>query len=118
MVQAAPSDKMLLYEFDETKPLATSIVAVSDQLKTDLEQGKVNGWTVDQLLQYFQQYDIVLDRKDLYNMIKTPPLKNVIANIQGDKVVFRGQETPAPESESDSKKIVKSMADKAAKNLK
>lgn len=109
---------MLLSEFDNSEPLATKIVTVSDQLKTDLEQGKINDWTVDQLLDYFQKYDIILDRTDLYKMIKVPPLKNVISNIQNDKVIFKGQGTPEAPPEDESKKIVKSMADKAAKNLK
>lgn len=45
-------------------------------------------------------------------MIKVPPLKNVIKNIQGDRVVFVGQEEPkaydAPKD--DKKKTVAQMA--------
>jgi hypothetical protein len=47
-------------------------------------------------------------------MIKKPPLKNVISNIQGEKVVFKGQAGETPDIESttpdDQKKIVAQMA--------
>ncbi len=48
-------------------------------------------------------------------MIKKPPLKNKISNIQGDKVIFKGQETPVEPEEEESKKVVKQMAQKAMK---
>ena len=105
---------MRLYEFDDTQPLAIKIIAVTDQLRSDLAKGKVSNWTVDQLLQYFQKYDVILDPTDLYDMIKKPPLKNVISDIQGNSVVFKGEQTlDAPEDEQ--QKIVKSMASTAAK---
>lgn len=109
---------MRLFELDPIDPFITKLVTVSDQLQTDLEDGKKDpSMTVDELLNYFQQYDIVLDKQDLYNMIKKPPLKKLISNIKGDEVVFKGFGTPdTPEDEK--KKVVKSMADKAAKNFK
>jgi hypothetical protein len=42
-------------------------------------------------------------------------LKNSITNIQGDKVIFKGQETPVEPEEEDSKKVVKQMAQQAMK---
>lgn len=107
---------MYLYEFDDTKPIATKIVAATDQLKKDVESGAVQNWTLDELLNYFQKYDVILDPTDLYNMLKKDPLKQVVSNIQGDSVVFKGQEQPeAPKDEN--QKIVKQMADKAQKSL-
>jgi len=111
---------MRLYEFDIQEPLVSTIVAAADQLKSDIEQDELGfEWDVDTLLKYFQKYDIHLDREDLYSMIKVPPLKNIIKNIEGDKVVFVGQEnetTPAPSTGSeDSKKVVSQMAKKAMK---
>lgn len=93
--------------------MAIKIIAIIDQLRNDLSKGKVSDWTVDQLLQYFQKYDVILDPTDLYSMIKKQPLKNVITDIQGDKVVFKGTEAPdAPADEQ--QKIVAGMAKKAA----
>jgi len=48
-------------------------------------------------------------------MIKKPPLKNSIENIQGDQVIFKGQKTPVKPEEEESKKVVKQMAQKAMK---
>lgn len=111
---------MRIYEFDIQEPIVSKIVAASDQLKSDIEQDEMGfEWDIDTLIKYFQKYDVNLDREDLYSMIKVPPLKNVIKNIQGDKVVFVGQEDPttAPPSSGseDNKKVVSQMAKKAMK---
>jgi len=108
---------MRLYEFDGPDPLLAKIVTVSDQLKSLVDKGSAKDWTVDQLMSYFQKYDVSLDKKDLYNMIKKPPLKDVISNIQGDKVIFKGKEDPVSPDTDDSQKVVKSMADKAAQKI-
>jgi len=123
-VQAAQSDNlMFLFEFDQDSAQVAKIVALTNQLKDDVENGEVDSdnFTVDELLDYFQQYDVILDVNDLYNMIKVAPLKTLVKNIQGDKVVFKGQEddsaeTKAPEDEN--KKIVSKMANSALSNLK
>jgi len=109
---------MRLFELDIGVGIGAKLVAVTDQLKTDLENNKLNfGMTTDQLLNYFQDYDIILDVTDLYNMIQVPPLKQVITNIQGDKVIFKGQsdDSDNPDQESDQDKIVSQMANKAMK---
>lgn len=108
---------MRLFEFSGPAPVLTKLVTVADQLKTDLDSGDTHPtWTVDQLLDYFRQYDIPLDVTDLYNMIKLPPLNKIIDNIQGDDVIFKGQEdTDAPPDKN--KEIVKSMAQDAAKKF-
>ena len=110
---------MLLFEFDTSGINVADIVALTNQLKQEIDHGKIdpNTYTVEQLLDYFQQYDIILDADDLYNMIKVPPLKDVITNIQGDKVVFKGhQGKPAFDApEGDDKKTVAKMAKHALK---
>ncbi len=108
---------MLLFEFDQDSALVSKIVALTNQLEQDLEDGKIgNDYTVDQLLDYFQNYDVILDVNDLYNMIRVPPLKSVIKNIQGDKVVFVGQEETKKKYDTaagDDKKTVAAMAKRA-----
>lgn len=107
---------MRLYEFDPTGSLITKLVALTDQLQTEIENSDtVPNWTVDQLLDYFKKYDVMLDVQDLYNMIKKPPLKNIIDNIQGDNVVFKGQSTGSEQPKDEQQKIVKSMAQRAMK---
>jgi hypothetical protein len=67
------------------------------------------------LLNYYKDNDIILAKEDLYDMIKKPPLKNSISNIQGDKVIFKGQETPVEPDEDENKKVIDQMAHKAMK---
>ena len=110
---------MFLFEFDQDSALVSKIVALTNQLEQDLDDGRIGtDYTVDQLLDYFQNYDVILDVQDLYNMIKVPPLKTVIKNIQGDKVVFVGQEETKKKydtSAGDDKKTVAAMAKRAMK---
>ena len=109
---------MRLFEFTDDNVTMAKIVALTNQLKTDLDNGKIrDDYTVDDLLDYFQYYDIILDVNDLYNMIKTPPFKDLIKNIQGDHVIFKGQkeETIDRPPASDSDKTVAKMAKRALK---
>jgi hypothetical protein len=109
------NDNMLIVEFDN--PETTKLVAIVDQLKNDLDNGKIVGeWNVDQLLKYFQKYDIVdIDITDLYDLIKKPPMNKVIANIQGDKIVWKGTESVPGEVTDKNEKVVQQMAKNALK---
>jgi hypothetical protein len=105
---------MRLYEFAGPDPMVTKLVAVGDQFKTDLEKGSADpNMSVPDFLQYLKKYDIIIDKTDLYDMIKQLPLKNLISNIQGDKIVFKGFGTPEAPPEDESKNIVAGMAKKA-----
>jgi hypothetical protein len=104
---------MRLYEFSGN-PLLVKLVATTSQLKSEIDSGEVHSdWTVPELLQYYRDNDIIIDKSDLYNMIKNPPLNQSIENIQGDNVIFKGQ-TPEQELEPDeNKKVVAQMAKNA-----
>jgi hypothetical protein len=103
---------MRLYEFAD--PMITKLVAIADQLKSDLEQGDADpNMSVPDFLQYLKKYDIIYDKTDLYDMIKKLPLKNLISNIQGDNIVFKGFGTPEAPPEDESQSIVAGMAKKA-----
>jgi len=107
---------MYLFELTHDPKLIT-LIAATDQLKTDLDSGKISqNWTLDQLLHHFRKFNLVLSPNDIYNMIKQKPLKNVISNVQGDEVVFKGLEAPkqpeAPPPEQ-SKEVVSKMAQNA-----
>lgn len=112
---------MKLFEFDrdQDRAMVSKIVALTNQLQDDIDTGEINAddYTVDELLDYFQKYDVILDETDLYNMIKVPPLKDVITNIQGDKVVFRGHAGVSAKKPGggDSEKTVQQMAKRAMK---
>tara|TARA_B110000503_G_C6970549_1_gene339004 strand:- start:119 stop:499 length:381 start_codon:yes stop_codon:yes gene_type:complete len=105
----------------EDKALAASIVAVSNQLKQQVDTGKIDSdnYTVDDLLDLFQSQDINIDVQDLYTMITQPLLKGIISNIQGDKIVFKGDEPVSmspDEQPDDSQKVVANMANSAMKS--
>jgi hypothetical protein len=110
---------MRLVDFDQDKIDATKIVALTNQLKQDVETQAIDvqKFTVDELLDYFQKYDIIFDVTDLYNMIKVPPMKDVIKNIQGDKVVFvtHDKDDALDVPKDDQKKVVAQMAKSAMK---
>ena len=106
---------MRLFEFDSS-PLLVGLVATTSQLKSEIDAGKVKpDWTVPELLQYYRDNDIIIDKSDLYNIIQQQPLNKFIDNIQGDKVIFKGQ-TPEQEAGPDeNQKIVQQMAQNAMK---
>ena len=109
---------MFLFEFDSDSALISKIVALTNQLKQDLDDGEPEeDFTVDQLLDYFQKYDVILDVHDLYNMIKVPPMKGLIKNIKGDKVIFKGHDDEMQTSRdaNNSKRTVSQMAKRAMK---
>jgi FMN-dependent NADH-azoreductase len=106
---------MRLYEFDGS-PLLVRLVATTSQLKSEIDSGEVHSdWTVPELLQYYRDNDIIIDKSDLYNMIKNPPLNKYITNIQADNVVFKGQTEGGEQAPDENKKIVQQMAQSALK---
>ena len=114
---------MRLYEFvdsEDNNAKAASIIAIANQLKQHVDQGKIDAddFSLDQLLDYFQKNDIILDPQDLYSMIQKPLLKGVISNIQGDKVIFKGKEQvdASPQQQDQQQKTVANMAQSALKS--
>lgn len=107
---------MRLFELAGPDPLTVRLIAVITQLKADIENGDASSsWTVDDLLNHLQDNDITLDKSDLYDMIKKPPLDKFISNIQGDKVIFKGQDDAvgAQDDETENQKVVDQMAKNA-----
>ena len=113
---------MYLLEITENPKLSKAIVAI-DKLRDALDSKEITAnWTLDTLLKYFEKFDLILSPEDLYDMIKTKPLKDVISNIQGDEVIFKGlpqkekhKDAPPPE---ETKKTIKKMAKHAMKKKK
>lgn len=106
---------MRLYEFAGS-PILVRLVAATSQLKSEIDSGEVHSdWTVPELLQYYRDNDIVIDKSDLYTMIKKPPLDKSIENIQGDTVIFKGQNSDQEIEPDENKKVVQQMAKDAMK---
>ena len=108
-------DNMFLFELED--PEVVKFAAIVSQLKSELDNGNIDpNWTTDRLVDYFQQNGINLDVTDLYDMIQKPPLNMLISNIQGDNVVFKGEETDTQNpGETQSQEVVNQMAQSAMK---
>ena len=113
---------MRLYEFadpDQDNARAVEIIAVSNELKQDVENRKIDpaNFSTDELLDYFDERGIILDPQNLYSMIKKPLLKGIISNIQGDKVVFKGEEPiDTTDTPDENQATVANMAQSAMTN--
>jgi hypothetical protein len=106
---------MKLFELDAS-PLLVRLVASTSQLKSEIDAGQEKpNWTTPELLKYYRDNDIIIDKIDLYDMIKNPPLNKYIENIQGDNVVFKGQAQGNEPGADESSKIVNQMAHNAMK---
>lgn len=109
---------MRLYEFAGNDPIITKLVVLSDQLKSQLDNGEIQGeWTTDDLLDYLAKNEINVDTPDIYDMVKKPPLSKVISNINNDIVTFKGQDQPdlPTPDKNQSQEVVKQMAKSAMK---
>ena len=113
---------MYLFELDGDTQITPQIVALTNQLEQEVNDGEIDpdNYTLVELQDYFQDYDIILDEEDFYNMIKVPPLKDLISNIKGDKVIFKGHSATSDDettekTDDDNKKTVAKMAHKALK---
>lgn len=105
---------MRLYEFED--PLRVKLVALASQLEADARDDNFeNVVTTDDLIGYFRHNGLVLDKSDIYNMVKNPPLSNIIDSIKDDQVIFKGQHVDQEESPDEKEKIVKQMAHQALK---
>ena len=81
---------MRLFEFDQEKSTVAQIVALTSQLEDAIEDGDIDpqNYTVDELLDYFQMYDVILDVTDINNMIKVHTLNVLIKNIKCYKIYY------------------------------
>jgi hypothetical protein len=109
---------MRLFEFVEDDPLRVKLQALSNQLK-DRVVNSGQSMSTDELLNFFKDNDIIIDKSDLFDIVKKEPLVNIIHNVNKDEVIFKGQEgaeqqgaTPKP---SETKKTLSTMAKRAMK---
>jgi hypothetical protein len=106
---------MRLFEFVGSDPLRVKLVAITDQLK-DRYLHANKPMSVDAFLQMMNDNDIGVDISDLRDMISKEPLINIIDDIKGDEVIFKGQKTDGktPMSVDDAEKTVAKMAQRAS----
>jgi hypothetical protein len=113
---------MYLFELEGDSEVVPQIVALTNQLEQEVDDGEIDpdNYTLAELQDYFQDYDIILDDQDIYNMIKVPPLKDLISNIKDGKVIFKGHADNSnaettEKTDDTNKQTVAKMAHKAMK---
>lgn len=111
---------MRLYEFAGKDPIIVKLIVLSDQLKSAVENGEIQGdWTTEQLLDFLSANGINVDEPDIYDMVKKPPLNKAISAIDNDVVTFKGHEQTSDanqeQDQEQDQKIVQQMAQRAMK---
>ena len=108
---------MRLFEFDTKDPLRVKLTAVTSQLQSDLDNANSEEpMSTNAFLNLLRKNEIVIDKSDIYDIIKKEPLVHFIKDIEDDKVIFRGQVlAKQPIDPDESEQIVAQMAKKAAK---
>ena len=106
---------MRLFEFIDDDSLRLKLTAMCVELRADaLKTGKI--LTTDEFVQKLTSLGIPIETSDLFDMVKKEPLKNFIADISGENVIFKGQKGAEEADDQDKQeKIVKDMATKALK---
>lgn len=110
---------MRLFELDQQDSILKKLIVLSNQLEGDLEAGKLDHRvSIDDFLKYLAKNEIVIDKKQLIDMSQKPLMKKLIKNIEGDTVVFVGDNSEDGSADkSQQEKIVADMA-KSAANIK
>lgn len=116
---------MRYYEFalveSDGNPLNTKLAAVAGQIVARLKDtNSKSPISVQAFLNKLHDEEIELSRDDLEELIKVPPLSNLIANIQDNKVIFVGGDKQEQGDAIDPEKssaTLDRMAQQGAKDL-
>ena len=88
---------MKLHELTESSdvsrlPLRVTTTAVVSRIKAQIEDSSYKGnYPIKSLLAKLNSHGINLNKEDLIKAIKQPPWSNLIADIKGDNVIFKGE---------------------------
>jgi hypothetical protein len=110
-----------LFEADDSEndPLRIATTAVLSQIKADIDDSAYKGkFTVKALLSKLQANGVKIDREQLIELVKEEPWSNLISNVKGDDVMFKGEpdEHSGSEEPDDTSGTMDKMAKRAAKN--
>lgn len=106
---------MLLVEFMEDDPLRIKLTSVVSQLRARRKDtDSKEPMKVRSLINILKDNDINVSKSDLFDMVKEAPLKNIIDNIQGEDIIFKGEHSEKNVTDVDSDKTEKTL-DKMAK---
>lgn len=110
---------MLLHEFEVDNRDMILLTGVISQILNRIEDtGFDRKYSLKSMLNTLSERGLDIDREQFISMIKKQPLSNLISNVKGDTVVFKGEESDeddeamAPDDTTDT---LEKMAKKAAK---
>jgi outer membrane protein OmpA-like peptidoglycan-associated protein len=104
---------MRLFEFEDDDSLKIKLSGLVRQLRSRaVDTGAKEPYSLTALRNKLQDADINLDDDELRDMLDEPPLKNIIQNIKGDQVYFKGI---GPDTEEVDQEKKDSTLDKMAK---
>jgi hypothetical protein len=111
---------MKLYEFDSDIDEETILSGVVGQIyNRSRDTGFDKPYSLKVILDALSKRGINIDRDLFIKMIEKPPLDNIIHDIRGDNVIFKGMSDDQDGEEQDADKqanTLEKMADRAGKN--
>lgn len=110
---------MRLYEFtDEAKTNKIKLVGLLKQFQGRIEDTNADEpASLEAILGMLSAENIHLTADQFRQMASEPPISNIVSNVRGDRVVFKGQtDEPEKMNQDDASKTLDKMAKRAAKN--
>ena len=90
---------MLIREFQD--PSVQRLAAMGQfLLKRAQDTAAVKPYNVDAFIDLARENGINMDRERLMTLSTQPPLNGIIANIQGDDIIWKGSQTVTPDGET------------------
>lgn len=107
---------MLLKEFTVLEQDTQELMALSQFLMSRADDtDSEKSISVDAFLELAQDLGVPMTRGQLINQVDKPPLSNFIDNVQGDRILFKGNTVGDDTmSVSDAEKTVEKMSKRAA----
>jgi hypothetical protein len=113
---------MRLFEFEdnfENDPMRVATAAALSHIQSEIEDSSFKGrFKTDSLINVLRNYGVRVTRAQLQDLVNKEPWSNLIANVSGDYVVFKGKD----DQDSDALDVdatantLDTMADRASQN--
>lgn len=105
-------------DFENDDPLRVATTAVLSQIKSDIDDSAYKGkFTVKALLSKLRDNGVKISHAQLIELVKEEPWSNLISNVKGSDVMFKGEpdEHSGSEEPDDTSGTMDKMAKRAAK---
>ena len=109
---------MRLFEFEDDDSLRVKLTGIVSQLRSRAKDTNFEKpYSLTALKNKLSDADINLDDEEFRDMLEDPPLKNLISNIKGDQVFFKGlgNEPVSDQGPDEMEKTLDKMSKKATK---